>query len=58
MESLGLAPAVVSGAFDNSNKTIAGNQAKRKITAAVNAQDEAYRLPFKYGWKRELVNFF
>ncbi|XP_053683526.1 F-box/LRR-repeat protein 7 isoform X2 [Sabethes cyaneus] len=56
MESLvGFAPAVVSGVFDNSSKTIAANQVKRKVAAVVNAQDEAFRVPFKYGWKRELV---
>ncbi|XP_055535297.1 uncharacterized protein LOC129724426 isoform X1 [Wyeomyia smithii] len=57
MESVvGFAPAVGAGMLDNSAKMIiAANQVKRKVTATVNAQDEAFRVPFKYGWKRELV---
>ncbi|XP_065081620.1 uncharacterized protein LOC135704122 isoform X2 [Ochlerotatus camptorhynchus] len=47
-----------SGIFEPSGKAamlMASSQAKRKVTAPVNAQDEAFKLPFKFGWKRELV---
>ncbi|XP_035785836.1 uncharacterized protein LOC118463398 isoform X1 [Anopheles albimanus] len=29
--------------------------AKKKVNAPINTQDVIYKLPFKYGWKRELV---
>ncbi|KXJ78273.1 hypothetical protein RP20_CCG005088 [Aedes albopictus] len=48
-----------AGIFEPSGKAAmlmaAANQAKRKVVAPVNAQDEAFKLPFKFGWKRELV---
>lgn len=50
-----------AGIFEPSGKAAmlmaAANQAKRKVVAPVNAQDEAFKLPFKFGWKRELVSF-
>lgn len=30
--------------------------AKKKVNAPINTQDVIYKLPFKYGWKRELVS--
>ncbi|XP_062554499.1 uncharacterized protein LOC134219695 isoform X1 [Armigeres subalbatus] len=57
----GAIPAAGGGAgiFEPSGKAAmlmaAANQAKRKVVAPGNAQDEAFKLPFKFGWKRELV---
>lgn len=49
-----------AGIFEPSGKAAmlmaAASQVKRKVTAPVNAQDEAFKLPFKFGWKRELVS--
>ncbi|XP_049295011.1 uncharacterized protein LOC125769963 isoform X1 [Anopheles funestus] len=43
---------IVSGtALGESNKSLV----KRKVNVPVNTQDEIYKVPFKYGWKRELV---
>uniref|UniRef100_A0AAG5DRG1 MBD domain-containing protein n=1 Tax=Anopheles atroparvus TaxID=41427 RepID=A0AAG5DRG1_ANOAO len=41
----------VNAAGNESNKSLI----KRKINVQINTQDEAYKAPFKYGWKRELV---
>uniref|UniRef100_A0A182M7F6 MBD domain-containing protein n=1 Tax=Anopheles culicifacies TaxID=139723 RepID=A0A182M7F6_9DIPT len=43
---------VMSGtALGESNK----NLLKRKVNVQINTQDDIYKVPFKYGWKRELV---
>ncbi|XP_035895822.1 uncharacterized protein LOC118504877 isoform X1 [Anopheles stephensi] len=42
----------VSGtALNESNRSLV----KRKVNVPVNTQDDIYKVPFKYGWKRELV---
>ncbi|XP_053659444.1 uncharacterized protein LOC128708490 [Anopheles marshallii] len=42
----------VSGtALGESNKSLV----KRKVNVPINTQDDIYKVPFKYGWKRELV---
>ncbi|XP_058447309.1 uncharacterized protein LOC131427803 [Malaya genurostris] len=59
MESVvGMAPAP-GNAFDNSAKVLAMSTmvTKRKVTAPVNALDEAFSVPFAYEWKRELVYY-
>uniref|UniRef100_A0A182JXW9 F-box domain-containing protein n=1 Tax=Anopheles christyi TaxID=43041 RepID=A0A182JXW9_9DIPT len=45
MESTG------GAALGENNKSLI----KRKINVPINTQDEIYKVPFKYGWKRELV---
>lgn len=65
MESLvglGAAASAGGGIFEPSGKgaaammmMAAAAQAKRKVVAPVNAQDDAFKIPFKFGWKRELV---
>uniref|UniRef100_A0A182YIQ8 Uncharacterized protein n=1 Tax=Anopheles stephensi TaxID=30069 RepID=A0A182YIQ8_ANOST len=43
----------VSGsALNESNRSLV----KRKVNVPVNTQDDIYKVPFKYGWKRELVS--
>ncbi|XP_058459817.1 uncharacterized protein LOC131435689 [Malaya genurostris] len=59
MESVvGMAPAP-GNAFDNNAKVLAMSTmvTKRKVTAPVNALDEAFSVPFEYEWKRELVYY-
>lgn len=57
--SLGAATGGGGGIFETSGKgaamIMAAGQTKRKVIAPVTTQDDAFRLPFKYGWKRELV---
>ncbi|XP_058459203.1 uncharacterized protein LOC131435391 isoform X1 [Malaya genurostris] len=57
MESLVGMASAPGNAFDNSGKGVnmTSMASKRKVVAPVNALDEAFRVPFKYGWKRELV---
>ncbi|XP_050079542.1 uncharacterized protein LOC126567359 [Anopheles maculipalpis] len=38
-------------ALNESNKSLM----KRKVNVPINTQDDIYKVPFKYGWKRELV---
>uniref|UniRef100_A0A182W3U6 MBD domain-containing protein n=1 Tax=Anopheles minimus TaxID=112268 RepID=A0A182W3U6_9DIPT len=38
-------------ALGESNK----NLLKRKVNVQINTQDDIFKVPFKYGWKRELV---
>ncbi|XP_055592759.1 uncharacterized protein LOC129744313 isoform X2 [Uranotaenia lowii] len=47
----GLGPVL----FDLNKGALMAASVKRKVVPPVNAQDEAFRIPFKYGWKRELV---
>ncbi|XP_052902196.1 uncharacterized protein LOC128309769 isoform X2 [Anopheles moucheti] len=43
---------VVSGtALGEINKSLV----KKKVNLPINTQDDIYKVPFKYGWKRELV---
>ncbi|XP_050093650.1 uncharacterized protein LOC126576427 isoform X2 [Anopheles aquasalis] len=39
----------------DATKLAAAAAAKKKANVPVNTQDVIYKLPFKYGWKRELV---
>ncbi|XP_058834752.1 uncharacterized protein LOC131691964 isoform X2 [Topomyia yanbarensis] len=57
MESLVGMGLTSGGPFDTNSKGAAMTMmlAKRKVIAPVNSLDEAFRVPFKYGWKRELV---
>ncbi|XP_041781470.1 uncharacterized protein LOC121598535 isoform X2 [Anopheles merus] len=44
--------------MDTGNSAIGENNkslVKRKINVPINTQDDIYKVPFKYGWKRELV---
>lgn len=41
-----------SSAIGENNKSLV----KRKINVPINTQDDIYKVPFKYGWKRELVS--
>ncbi|XP_055631358.1 uncharacterized protein LOC129771586 isoform X3 [Toxorhynchites rutilus septentrionalis] len=60
MESIVSMGSTGAGIFEPSGKgtammIMATGQSKRKVAVPVVAQGDAYKLPFKYGWKRELV---
>ncbi|XP_049543674.1 uncharacterized protein LOC125956140 isoform X2 [Anopheles darlingi] len=57
-EYMDVASGAVAGGQDATKlaaTAVAAAAAKKKVNVPVNTQDVIYKLPFKYGWKRELV---